>query len=373
MRLIALAIVAAAAGWVAPAHADTAPETDRSLRQMLPLFDQNGCIHVRDLAEQLFCGDPDLHAAGLRMGAAVQDRLNRLPDRLVAIEENVEWIRSRNLSCGIFDFQGIAGQDLQFVKACLLKATEGRIAILQDPDFDCLATNTTAGLLVCSDPALATADRELDELVLALTTGLKDDDAKAAFGEYARWTRDRDRKCDLDDKDNVPLSELSAAEPCLADFFRQKTAEIIAAKGDPRKVFGRPPVSPSPDADAVDLCVAQIHSVNACGNFLRVSRVIQLDTEVSDQEALVTAEVEMKILSTFEACSQIASACSGTCWDAKSGQPKSTRAARQNLPVALRLRIEKSFAFRKTDNGGWRCDTPALQPIELGIALNSNR
>ena len=143
MRLIVLAVLAAAAGWVAPAHADTASEADRSLRQMLPLFDQNGCIHFRDLAEHLFCGDPDLHAAGLRVGAAVQDRLNRLPDRLVAIEENVEWIRSRNLSCGIFDFQGIAGQDLQFVKACLLKATEGRIAILQDPDFDCLATNTT--------------------------------------------------------------------------------------------------------------------------------------------------------------------------------------------------------------------------------------
>ena len=47
--------------------------------------------------------------------------------------------------------------------------------------------------------------------------------------------------------------------------------------------------------------------------------------------------------------------------------------ARQNLPVALRLRIEKSLAFRKTDSGGWRCNTGALQPIELGVALNSNR
>ncbi len=28
-----------------------------------------------------------------------------------------------------------------------------RIAILEDPDFDCLAANTTAGLLICSDPA----------------------------------------------------------------------------------------------------------------------------------------------------------------------------------------------------------------------------
>jgi hypothetical protein len=274
--------------------------------------------------------------------------LNRIPDRLVAIEENVEWTRSRNLSCGLFDWQGIAGQDLQFVKACLLKETEGRIAILQDPDFDCLATNTPAGLLICSDPALAIASRELDEHVLALVARLKDDDAKAAFSEYARWTRDRDRKCDLDDKDNVPLSELSGSETCLADYFRRKTAEIIAAKGDPRKVVGRPPVSPSPDDDAVDRCVAQIHAANACGNFLRVS-IIQIDTEVSDQEALVTAEVEMKILSPFEACSEIAAACSGTCWDPVSGHARSTPAAKQNLSVAHRLRIEKSFAFRKID------------------------
>jgi hypothetical protein len=174
----------------------------------------------------------------------------------------------------------------------------------------------------------------------------------------------------LDDKDNVPLSELSASEPCLADYFRRKTAEIIAATGDPKKVFGRPPVSAAPDADAVDLCVAQIHSANACGNFLRVNRIIQIDTEVSDQEALVTAEVEMKILSPFEACSQIAAACSGTCWDPESGQPKSQPAARQNLSVAHRLRIEKSFAFRKTDTGSWRCNTGTLQPIELGIALS---
>jgi hypothetical protein len=208
MRLIVLAIVAAAAGWVAPAHADTAPDSDRSLRQMLPLFDQNGCIHFRDLAEQLFRGDPDLHAAGSRMGAAVQDRLSRLPDRLVAIEENVEWIRSRNLSCGIFDFQGIAGQDLQFVKAC-------------------------------SDPALATADRELDELVLALTTRMKDDEAKAALGEYARWTRDRDRKCDLDDKDNVPLRIVGGrAVPCR--LFPAKNRRDHRRQGCPRQSFWPP-------------------------------------------------------------------------------------------------------------------------------------
>jgi hypothetical protein len=38
--------------------------------------------------------------------------------------------------------------------------------------------------------------------------------------------------------------------------------------------------------------------------------------------------------------------------------------------VAHRLKIEKSFAFRKTDNGDWRCNTGALRPIDVGIALN---
>jgi hypothetical protein len=33
------------------------------------------------------------------------------------------------------------------------------------------------------------------------------------------------------------------------------------------------------------------------------------------------------------------------------------------------LKIEKSFAFQKTDSGGWRCDTSALQPIDVEIAV----
>ena len=155
-------------------------------------------------------------------------------------------------------------------------------------------------MLICGDPALAIADRELNGRVVALIGKMKDDEAKAAFAEYARWTRERDRKCDLADKDNVPLPELSSSEACLADYISRKTAEIVAAKGDPKRgVRPTPTLSPPPDADAVDLCVAQIHSANACGDFLRVSRIIQIDTEVSAEQALVTAEVEMKVLSPF--------------------------------------------------------------------------
>ncbi len=369
MRIVMLAVVAAALiGTAFFVRAEGTPEADRSLRDTLPLFESNRCVEIKDAAGQLFCGDPELRSAGTRLNVAVQERLNRIADRRMAIEENVEWIRSRNLSCGIFDRQGTANLQIAPIKACLLKQTEGRIAILTDPNFDCLATNTTAGMLVCGDPDLAIADKELNGHVLALAGKLKEDEAKAAFSEYARWIRSRDRKCDLDDKDNVPLAELLPAETCLSAQINRKIAEMIAAKGDPKRVFGRLGVTATPDEDAVDLCVAQIHSANTCGDFLRVSRIIQIDTEVSEEQALVTAEVEMKVLSPFAVCSPVASSCTGTCWDLRTGQANSAPGSRDSLPIAHRLRIEKSFAFQKTGDG-WRCSTPALQPIELGVAL----
>jgi hypothetical protein len=43
--------------------------------------------------------------------------------------------------------------------------------------------------------------------------------------------------------------------------------------------------------------------------------------------------------------------------------------SRDSFSVAHRLRIEKTFAFQKTDSGSWRCHTSALEPIEVGVAL----
>jgi len=58
-------------------------------------------------------------------------------------------------------------------------------------------------------------------------------------------------------------------------------------------------------------------------------------------QALVTAEVEMKVLSPFAACSPIASICTGTCWDLRSGQAKATPGSRESVPIAHRLKVEK--------------------------------
>jgi uncharacterized protein YecT (DUF1311 family) len=370
MRAILLAIVAIQIGLAHPACAENAADSGRPISEMLPLYNQNHCVDVRDPVEQLFCGDPQLNAAATKLNGAIQNRLDRLPDRRHAIEENAEWIKNRNSSCGIFGRQSVPGQDVTSVAACLLKEIEERIAILIDPNFDCLATNTTAGILICSDPSLAIAEMELDGHVLGLIGKLKENDARDAFVEYARWTRGRDRKCELVGKDNVPLQELSSSESCLADYISARTAEIVAAKGDPKRIFGRHLPSPSPDADAVDLCVAQIYSTNNCDDFLRVSRVLQTHADVSAQDAVVIAEVEMVVLSPFAVCSPVASSCTGTCWDVKSGKAKSPPVGRESFAVANRLKIEKSFAFQKADGGGWRCNTAALPPVEVGTAVS---
>jgi uncharacterized protein YecT (DUF1311 family) len=364
-----LAVVAAQIGLAYPACAEGSADSGRPISDALPLYGTNHCGVLKGQAERLFCGDPELNAISAKLNAAIQDRLNRLANRRLAIEENAEWIKDRDSSCGIPHNQAISYQDVAPIQACLLIETQERIGILSDPNFDCLAANTTAGTLICSDPSLALAKTELNNRALGLITKLKEDDAKAAFAEYERWSRERDRKCGLVGKDNVPLEELSSSAGCLEEYMRAKTAEIATAKGDAKKVFGRRLASPLPDADAVDLCVAQIHAANACETFLTVSRVLQLDNEVADQSALVTAEVEMVVLSPFAVCSPIASSCTGTCWDPKSGKPDPATKSRDSFTVAHRLKVEKAFAFQKADTG-WRCNTTSLQPIDFGVATS---
>ena len=149
------------------------------------------------------------------------------------------------------------------------------------------------------------------------------------------------------------------------------TAGMRAAKGDPKRVFLRELAASRPNVDAVDLCVTRIHRANACDNFLRVRRVVDSDIQVTEQSALVTAQIEMVVLAPFSACSPVASNCTGTCWDIRAGkqgppQPRN----RDSFGVTNRIRIEKSFAFQKTENGRWRCDSSALKPVVSGTTFS---
>ncbi|PSO21029.1 lysozyme inhibitor LprI family protein [Bradyrhizobium sp. MOS003] len=366
MRFIVLSVIALLA-LAAPALA----QSDRAVADRLPLFAKNNCQQIRDPGNQLFCGDSALAAAAETLNTAIEARLARLPDRLPAIEENAVWARQRNLSCGIVGQTAIRTDDFDAVKACLLKVTEERAAILGDPDFDCLAANTAAGALICADPALAQAETELNVQVRTLIGKLDPTAARFAFAEYGRWTRERDRKCNLVGKENVPLQELETAEDCLAEHLKRRTDEVRAAKGDPKKLFGRQVAARSPDTDAVDFCAARIHAANSCGNFLRINRVYALDSQVNEQEAQVTGEIEMAVLAPFTMCSKVASSCTGTCWDARTGRPQPGAANRERsaeaFNVTRRLRIQRTFAFVKAADG-WRCREDELAPVNSGTA-----
>lgn len=367
MRAVWLVAAAIQLGLACPASAQDA----HSITEKLPLFARNHCETHKDPANQMFCGDPDLYAAGEKLSAAIQERLSRLADRRVAIEDNAQWAKDRSRSCGIFGRNPVRSEDFERVKACLLAETEERIAILRDPNFDCLAANSAAGALICSEPTLELGETELNVLVRALIGKLKDDEAQEAFAEYARWIRDRDRKCNLAGKDNVPLAELAPSQDCLEDFLKEMTAGMTAARNDPKRVFGRHLAASRPNADAVDLCVSQIHLQNSCGDFLRVRRVYELDNQVADQSALVTAGIEMVVLSPFAVCSPIASGCTGTCWDLRTGKAgPAPPNSRDSFAVTSRVRIEKAFSFQKTDNGRWRCSASALQPVASGVTYS---
>jgi uncharacterized protein YecT (DUF1311 family) len=370
MRAAWLAAVVIQLGLGLPAWSQDSSAANRAISEKLPLFAKNHCETHKNPANQLFCADPALTAAGAKLASAIEERLNRLADRLPAIEENAQWIRDRNQSCGIFGNTPVRAEDVETIVACLKLETEERIAILRDPNFDCLAANTAASALICSEPGLADAESDLNGLVRGLIGKLKDNEARDATAEYARWIRDRDRRCRLADKDNVPLSELSSLEDCLENHMKEMTAGMLAAKGDPRRVFLRQLAASRPNADAVDLCITRIHAANSCGDFLRVRRVYEVDSQVAEQSALVTAGVEMVVLSPFAACSPVASNCTGTCWDLRTGKPGQPQPGnRDSFAVTQRIRVQKSFTFKKTENNRWRCDSPALQPVDFGVSL----
>src|SRR3569623_21184 len=134
MRFIVLTVLALLALPAAPGFAQSGA-TDRSIADRLPMFAKNNCQQIRDPGNQLFSGDTQLAAAAEKLSTAIESRLARLPDRLPAIEENAIWIRQRNLGCGFVGQTAIRPDEFDRVKACLLKVTEDRAAIVRDPDF----------------------------------------------------------------------------------------------------------------------------------------------------------------------------------------------------------------------------------------------
>ena len=103
MRIFAPAILAIQVCLAMPARADNASDSSLSITDLLPLFVRNHCEEIKAPADQLFCGDPALNAAGDKLGSAIAERLSRLPNRRLAIEENARFEGSSRRKDNVVD------------------------------------------------------------------------------------------------------------------------------------------------------------------------------------------------------------------------------------------------------------------------------
>src|SRR5215467_2558219 len=79
VRAAWLAAVVLQLGLGLPAWSQDA--ANRAVSEKLPLFAKNHCETHKNPANQLFCADPALSAAGAKLATAIEERLNRLADR----------------------------------------------------------------------------------------------------------------------------------------------------------------------------------------------------------------------------------------------------------------------------------------------------
>jgi uncharacterized protein len=371
VRTIALGIIALQI-FLGQAGQAQSQDTDlkQSVSKALPLFEKNNCKVIENPADQLFCGDPELSAALDRLSSAIQKKMNQLAvwEHYALIENNAEWGRDRNSSCGISGRDAIALEEFQSLKGCLLKETTERISVLSNPDFDCLTANSAAKRLICSDPDLVKADNEVSRLLHELLARANENQAKVAFEDQLRWMRARDRRCNLDDKEHVPDEELPTSKACVIESLDQRKAEIKGSNGDPVRLSAADQSWSSPDASAVDACVAQIYSANVCHDFLAIRNVRQIDRRLAETDVTVIADVEIVVRSPFAGCSAIAVSCTGTCWDMNPEKVRAFRRGDNRFAVAQRLRVQKSFVFLKGDSN-WQCTTTAFPPINEAAYL----
>jgi hypothetical protein len=108
MRAIGLAMIAIQVGLTVAGKAETPAESDRSITDVLPLFVKNRCEDIRNPADQMFCGDPELNAVGVKLNAAIAERLNRIPNHNCPAIHRAETVSVHGLLRPVVRFSGWA-------------------------------------------------------------------------------------------------------------------------------------------------------------------------------------------------------------------------------------------------------------------------
>jgi uncharacterized protein YecT (DUF1311 family) len=101
----------------------------------------------------------------------------------------------------------------------------------QRASFDCFKAKSASARLICSDPALSEADRELGEVFSGSIANLQGDDKKGRLQAQLDWIRARNTRCGLGaDKAAVATGELRSSWKCMMDALLERKAEVAGSR-----------------------------------------------------------------------------------------------------------------------------------------------
>lgn len=96
--------------------------------------------------------------------------------------------------------------------------------------FDCSKARSGAARLICSDPALSEADRELGEAYRKALGHLEAAAKQTLQDEQVKWIKERNTRCGLDAKDGASVSELRHSTDCMMDALLDRKKRLLNVK-----------------------------------------------------------------------------------------------------------------------------------------------
>jgi uncharacterized protein YecT (DUF1311 family) len=129
-----------------------------------------------------------------------------------------------------------------FFEACFKrKRTQNEADVAAQPSvpagqrasFDCSKAKSGSARLICGDPALSEADRELGETFQGAIAKLDPAQRRAKLEEQVSWIRERNVRCGLDNKPDAPISDLKPSWQCMMDALLDRKASFTGEKLTP--------------------------------------------------------------------------------------------------------------------------------------------
>lgn len=112
------------------------------------------------------------------------------------------------------------------------------------PSFNCATAKSASARLICSDAELSNADGALGKAFQGAIGILEGKEKASKVQEQVKWIRERNTRCQLDGKNDMPVEELRSSKQCLLEAINARVNEYVGAPA-PAIVADRPTTSKS--------------------------------------------------------------------------------------------------------------------------------